>query len=266
MKTLKTGQFFGSHFQKINFNDFIVTDTEYTHEKVDWHYHENPYFTYLLQGKLYEANKKKEYFLQSGDLVFHNWQDAHHNIKPPEYTRGFHLELSANWLSKYDVSLTDFEGSFHLENPIIKSLINQLFWETKINDVNSKLSIEALILSVFETIKAEKSTLKNQPDWLQKIPEIIIDTNKNYSLTSLSEELNIHPTHLSRSFHKYFGTTLGQYIRKVRLNKAIILMFSNRFSMTEICYQCGFYDQSHFISCFKVVYKTTPLQFCKKVL
>ena len=91
MNTLKPGEYYGTHYQKLAFKDIVITDTEYTHPKVDWHHHENPYFTYLLQGKLFEANKKEAYYLEPGSLLFHHWQDAHYNIKPPEFTRGFHI-------------------------------------------------------------------------------------------------------------------------------------------------------------------------------
>ena len=58
MKKLLKGEYFGNHYNKNQFNDLLVTDTEYTHKKVDWHYHQDPYFTYLLQGKLFEENKR----------------------------------------------------------------------------------------------------------------------------------------------------------------------------------------------------------------
>lgn len=70
MNKLKTGEFYGKHYQKSAFKNLIITDTEYTHSKVDWHYHENPYFTYLLQGKIFESNKKEAYCLEPGSLLF----------------------------------------------------------------------------------------------------------------------------------------------------------------------------------------------------
>ncbi|MFK7807321.1 MAG: helix-turn-helix domain-containing protein [Saprospiraceae bacterium] len=266
MNKLKRGEFFGSHFQKLNFEGFTLTDTEYTHAKTDWHYHENPYFTYLLQGKLFEENKKEAYHLEPGSLLFHNWQDAHYNIKPPQYTRGFHMELNSKWFKKYNVSLTDFEGSLDLKNPHIKSSMNKIFYETKVNDSFSQSSIELLILDIFNKIKSTRlKSNSEKPNWVNNLREIILDTDTDYSLANLSKELNIHPNHLSRGFHKYFGSTLGQYIRQLKLNKAIILMSTNQYSMTELCYKCGFYDQSHFIANFKSIYKTTPTKFLKLI-
>lgn len=266
MNQLKTGEFYGSHYQKSTFKNLIITDTKYTHSKVDWHFHENPYFTYLLQGKLFEANKKEEYYLQSGSLLFHNWQDAHYNIKPDEFTRGFHIELNNQWFTDFDIQITDFEGSLNLKNPVIKNLMNQVFIENRINDPYSGLSIENSLVDIFTTMKKTNNPRNTKPDWVLKLQEILTEEHIDYSLTHLSSLLNIHPIHLSREFNRYFGTSLGHYIRLVKLNKAFHLMTSNKFTMTEICYKCGFYDQSHFISSFKRVYHTTPLKLAKKIL
>lgn len=134
MNQLKKGEYFGTHYQKSVFDNIIITDTEYTHPKVDWHYHQNPYFTFLLQGKLFEANKKESYYLEQGGLLFHNWQDAHYNLKPPIYTRGFHVELNENWFNRFDIPPMNFEGSMNLKSPITRSLMSKIFIESKAND------------------------------------------------------------------------------------------------------------------------------------
>jgi AraC-like DNA-binding protein len=265
MNKLKKGEFYGTHYQKSAFKNLIITDTEYTHRKVDWHFHENPYFTYLLQGKLFESNKKESYYLESGDLLFHNWQDAHYNIKPPEFTRGFHIELNQEWFLNFDIQLKDFEGSTNLKNPIIKNLVNQVFIETKINDQYSNLSIESSLIEIFNTIKESKIKKSKTPIWAKRLQELLFEENIDYSLNNLSSILGLHPVHLSREFSKYFGMSLGNYLRLIKINKAFNLIVSNKLSMTEICYKCGFYDQSHFIANFKRIYHTTPSKFLKKI-
>jgi len=265
MNKLKTGEFYGTHYQKSAFENIIITDTEYTHSKVDWHHHENPYFTYLLQGKLFESNKKESYYLEPGSLLFHNWQDAHYNIKPPEYTRGFHIELNEKWFSNYNIQITDFEGSINLKNPLIKNLMNRVFIESKINDQYSNLSIETSLIDIFGSIKKTEDKILKRPIWVNNLQELLFEENIDYSLKNLSAISEIHPIHLSREFSRYFGTTLGNYIRLLKLNKAFCLLASNKFSMTEICYKCGFYDQSHFITNFKSVYKTTPTNILKQI-
>ena len=119
MNHLKKGNFYGSHKRILRLENLIITKTEYTHSQVDWHYHENAYFTYLIHGGLFEANKKESYELTPGTLIFHNWQDAHFNTKPPMYTQGFHLEIDASWFNRYSLTTDDFEGSLKIENPFI---------------------------------------------------------------------------------------------------------------------------------------------------
>jgi len=265
MDKLEPGEYYGTHYQKSAYDNFIVTDTEYTEEKVDWHYHENPYFTYLLQGKLFESNKKESYYLAPGNLLFHNWQDAHYNIKPNEFTRGFHIEMNEDWFSNFDIELSNFEGSINLKNPIIKNSMNQIFIESKINDPYSNLSIDNHLIAIFNAVKSGKEESSQKPAWVNRLKELLLEEQMDHSLKGLSSALEIHPVHLSREFNRYFGTSLGNYIRLVKLNKAFCLLASNKFSMTEICYQCGFYDQSHFISNFKRVYRSTPTALLKKI-
>ncbi|APZ46945.1 AraC family transcriptional regulator [Polaribacter reichenbachii] len=267
MKKLLKGEYFGNHYNKNQFDDLLITDTKYTHAKVDWHYHENPYFTYLLQGKLYEENKKENYYLKSGSLLFHNWQDAHYNIKPDIYTRGFHIEMNTNWFDLYDIKSFDFEGSMQLKNPLIQQKMNCILLESKIKDQNSQLAINMLLVDIFNNIKTHHhNSEKQKPNWVKQLKEILHSSENNItSLSALSTILNIHPVHLSREFPKYFKTTIGNYIRTQKINKALLLIAKNKLSMTEVCYEAGFYDQSHFITSLKKIYGQTPLKISKKI-
>jgi AraC family transcriptional regulator len=121
MNKLKNGEYFGNHNQELRFNDILITDTEYTQQKVDWHYHENPYFTYLIQGEIFEAIKIKSHHLTSGSLLFHNWKDAHYNINPPEHTRGFHIELNTKWLKKITYIFLTLKEAKYLKKTSIKN-------------------------------------------------------------------------------------------------------------------------------------------------
>ena len=143
--------------------------------------------------------------------------------------------------------------------------MNQVFIETKINDQYSNLSIESNLIDIFNTIKESKKASLKKPIWVNQLKELLIEEKTNNSLKSLSSKLGIHPVHLSREFNRYFGTSLGNYIRLIKLNKAFYLLASKNKSMTEICYQCGFYDQSHFISSFKKIYQTTPTKLLRKM-
>ena len=74
MEQLQTGKFYGNTFSTLSAGGITITETEYTHDWVDWHYHENAYFTFLLSGKLIEGSKKEKNICAEGALLYHNCQ------------------------------------------------------------------------------------------------------------------------------------------------------------------------------------------------
>ncbi len=114
---------------------------------------------------------------------------------------------------------------------------------------------ESLLLDVYKKFLKQRSTEKRIPLWAKELKEIIqdqIDTNLSLSLQEVSQSLQVHPAYLSREFSKYFDSlSFGEYIRKLRIEKAIKLLESSTYSLSEIAYLTGFSDQSHFTRIFK---------------
>jgi AraC-like DNA-binding protein len=111
-----------------------------------------------------------------------------------------------------------------------------------------------LWLELFNKFLEQKGS-KKTPKWAKEIKAMIqdqIDTNMSLSLQQVSEELEINPAYLSREFSKYFeNLSFGDYIRKMRIEKAMNLMETTDYSLAEIAYLTGFSDQSHFNRIFK---------------
>lgn len=262
MNTLRNGEFFGQTNEIQDFNGLTFTDTEYTHPYVDWHYHENAYFTFLLQGNVTEGNKKEIYDCSPGTLLYHCWEDAHYNIKPDVFTRGFHIEISKDWFESNHISKDNIEGSFNIKNPAIKLLTYQIFKETKLDDLNTELSVHQLLLSIFSQLNEQSRNLEKNPVWVRKVGELLHESfAEKLDLTYLAKILDIHPMHLSRDFHKYFHCNLGEYIRKLKVNKSLDSLHNNHESLTDIALDCGFSDQSHFTRSFRENMGITPLKY-----
>jgi AraC-like DNA-binding protein len=265
MQNQKTGEFFGQTSEIIRLEGITLTDTEYTQDKVDWHYHDNAYFTFILEGQIVEGNKKEIYHCSAGSLLFHNWQESHYNIKPPGYTRGFHIELDHSWFNSLDLNLSAVQGSIHLDNPELKLLLYKIFKETKTQDGTSNLGIQTLLLKTLSCmVQNQETRSRNLPSWVQKIKAILHDTaSQNWTLQALAQTLDIHPVHLSRDFTKYFNCNLSDYIRSLKIERSLALLPNKNLSLTDIAYACGFADQSHFIRCFKTLNTATPFHFRK---
>ncbi|MEN9569858.1 MAG: hypothetical protein RL172_1089 [Bacteroidota bacterium] len=115
---------------------------------------------------------------------------------------------------------------------------------------------ENLLHAVYsKLIKEQKKDQQKIPAWVKDLKAMIqdqIDTQLTFDLKKISTDLAINPSYLSRAFSKYFeDLNFGEYIRKIRIEKAMQLMQNADYSLTEIAYLTGFSDQSHFTRIFK---------------
>lgn len=266
MHQLSAGQFFGETAGNLNLNGVILTETEYTHPFVDWHYHENRYFTFILQGRVIEGNKKETYHCDAGTLLFHNWQEPHFNQLPPGKTRGLHLEVTSSFLQQFSINDRLPEGTINIKNPKLKLLFYQLFLAFQQNDAISNIAITSLTANCLSQLSDSKPGIKQSPPWVNQIKELLyFGDTQHLTLSSLALTLQIHPAHLSRDFQKYFGCNLGDYLRALKLSKAMHLLADTHLNLSEVAAASGFSDQSHFIRLFKSEFKKRPAQ-AKKIL
>lgn len=144
-------------------------------------------------------------------------------------------------------------------------------WAKHLQNVkHTQNPIENLLLDVYKKFLKQKSGARKIPAWAKELKEIIqdqIDTNLTLSLKEVSQSLDVHPTYLSREFSKYFDDlSFGDYIRKLRIEKAIQLLNDSKHSLSEIAYLTGFSDQSHFTRIFKKNTGKNPSEYRKKIL
>ncbi len=113
--------------------------------------------------------------------------------------------------------------------------------------------VDNLFIDVLKKFIKQKSVYKKTPGWAKELKEILQDDiDIKMSLKEISNNLNLHPAYLSREFSKYFDNlSFGDYIRKLRIEKATDLLKTSSYSLTEIAYLTGFSDQSHFTRIFK---------------
>lgn len=116
-------------------------------------------------------------------------------------------------------------------------------------------------------LKEKKTNSKKAPAWVKDLKAIIqdqIDTQFTFDLKKISNDLELNPSYLSREFSKYFeDLNFGDYVRKLRIEKAITLIQNSSYTLTEIAYMTGFSDQSHFTRIFKQSTGKNPSSYRK---
>ncbi|MDQ4141474.1 MAG: AraC family transcriptional regulator [Bacteroidota bacterium] len=89
-------------------------------------------------------------------------------------------------------------------------------------------------------------------------PDII-----NLSVLDLSDKYNVTPRHLSRLCNEYLGMCTEDLVLYKKYLSALFQIHQPHPSLTEITYNCGFYDQAHFARTFKLFTGLTPRQYKK---
>jgi AraC-like DNA-binding protein len=133
----------------------------------------------------------------------------------------------------------------------------------------SDAPVEQMLLEVYHKY-LKQNHAKKAPEWTKELKEMIqdqLDTNMSLSLQQVSHDLEINPSYLSREFSKYFeNLSFGDYIRKLRIEKATHLLETTNYPLTEIAYLTGFSDQSHFNRIFKKHVGMTASEYRKNLL
>ena len=81
------------------------------------------------------------------------------------------------------------------------------------------------------------------------------------SFTELAARLGVARSHLARSFREVHGQTLGEYVRRLRVERVRAALERTRHSLADIALSAGFSDQSHCTRVFRRLVGTTPAAY-----
>ena len=143
-------------------------------------------------------------------------------------------------------------------------LANRLYTEFSREDTASAIAIEGLVLALLAEIARVESRQAPHPipTWLERATEIVESRFlERLTLASIASEVGVHYVHLSRQFHKYNRCTIGELIRRRRVQYASHLLAHSQTPLAEIALICGFSDQSHLSFLFKRYMGVSPSKF-----
>lgn len=177
--------------------------------------------------------------------------------------RGFMIELEQQWLDTCRHFLRVFEGQRYFSGGLVAALGLRIYRESRVQDSVAPVIVEGLMLEMLG--HASRSLLKTPlrpPTWLTQARDLLHGRfNDSLNLVEIANTVGVHPTHLARTFKKHYRTTVGEYVRRLRLDWATRRLSETEDSIAEIASSAGFYDQSHFSHLFKLHTGFTPAEF-----
>lgn len=99
---------------------------------------------------------------------------------------------------------------------------------------------------------------------IQRATERLMSDTGTEALSSLLKELGLQERTLQRIFKKHVGVTPNQFRRICQFQFSFTRVRGGRFDhLTDVAFDSGFADQSHFIRTFKEFTKMRPLEYLK---
>jgi len=167
-------------------------------------------------------------------------------------------------MSEYSITL---DGSAEFHGGPSAALALKLYHEFRSTDSASRLAIEGLILEIVaEACRLENRSEVSRPAWLRQLREVLHERFADaLSLRDIAKLVDIHPVHMATVFKAHFNCTIGEYVRRLRVEYACRELGQSSKSLAEIASAAGFSDQSHLSRVLKERLGMTPTEYRARI-
>jgi two-component system response regulator YesN len=138
-----------------------------------------------------------------------------------------------------------------------------------ISDLDRNISLAQLrefVRQMCENIAFRLNQLGKSVSVIGEIKRWLDDNyNKQVTLKEIAKARFLHPIYLGQLFHNKTGMYFNDYVHRVRIEHAKLLLVSSEMRIYEISDAVGYQDQEHFSGIFKKQEGCTPSQFRKNM-
>ncbi len=117
---------------------------------------------------------------------------------------------------------------------------------------------QLLTLQSARTFVAAKEYPKNKPAVEMAVEILRQEWTSPPTISSLARRVGTNECYLKKDFRSQTGKSIGEYIRELRMNKALELLTTGRYSILEIANAVGYSNPSQFSAAFKKLYGEAP--------
>lgn len=242
---------------------FLFAETVYRpNARTDWHRHELPSLEIVLDGGYVKRRRQSDDECGPGTLTVEPAGDNHAGIYGPA---GWHALL-------IEVTPSELAGARALAQPLsrplcrregrVRLIARRAAAELRAADSVSALVLESIALELIAIAARRSPPHRARPAWMQLVTEQLrSEFRSEIRLTALAAGAGVHPAHLARTFRTHEGCTVGDFVRRLRVEWAADQLTTTAKSISFIAQAAGFFDQSHFACAFKHRMGLTPAQY-----
>jgi len=227
------------------------------------HSHENAYFGFVLDGAYTEHYRTKSLTFERLTVAFHPLDESHQTVVHNALCRLLRIEIGRRWVARAREHGLTLNKPQYFRGGLMLSIAARLYQEFNRWDEVSPLTVEGLALEMLGEFSRAKSKLESRPPrWLETIRDILHSQfSERLTLATLAQAVNVNPSYLARTFRRHHQCTIGEYVRRLRVQFACHQLTTSDLSLVEIALAAGFCAQSHFSYLFKLQTGLTPTEY-----
>ncbi len=262
---IQESSFRGHLIKTCEFAGLRLSDGVYSAKtKVPMHSHPYAVFCVALTGMCNEvfAGKVRQY--EASTIEFLPPGQCHSLDFPFADTHAFSIEIATGWIERAREFSLRLDNSVHAHGGLLSGLMMKIYDEFRHLDSASPVAIQGLAMEMFAAVSRNQSNwARRQPQrWLARAVEFLRESfTEHLTLAQVASAAGVHPVYLAREFRRFHGCTIGEYIRRLRIDRACRQLSSSNESLATIAAGAGFSDQSHFSRTFKRLMGMTPAQY-----
>jgi len=217
----------------------------------DQHAHAEARMILTLSGGFEERCGLRHFTCGVNSVLFRRAGQTHANRFHGMGARYLSVRFDAGWIDQ----LADIEPHHEFQDSAeFAPLVMRIQREFQTHDAAAPISVQCGILDILSRLMRLRAVQPENraPHWMPRVKELLrSNASSRLDIFNLAAEAGVHPAHLSRTFRKHVGCTLGGYLRKQRVEFACSEMRDTYRSLADIALSCGFVDQSHFSRVFR---------------
>jgi AraC family transcriptional regulator len=191
-----------------------------------------------------------------------------HLIQSPRVTTVC-FDLEPKMLARLGDSAAALQDPITVKRGAVIPLAPRFQREMLNTDSASDLVLQGLIYELVGELARRQSPklAADAPAWLRRAREMLHDLwNQSVSIEEVASAVGVHPSHLNRVFRAHLNQTPGEYLRRLRMERATREVISSDLPLKAIASLAGFSDQAHFTREFRRHHGVSPLEMRRSML
>jgi AraC family transcriptional regulator len=180
-------------------------------------------------------------------------------------TRQIIFRPQESWLDYLADSKTKLADAPHFNSLAFRHLGDRLVHEMREPDGFSDIACEGILLEVVAQFGRDRAAVDRPltpPLWLARARDFLHERAcEPLRMADVARSAGRHEVHVAREFRRFYGLSVGAYLRKLRIESAALLLADSRTNICEVALECGFSSHSHLCREFRRHFGVTPAQY-----